>query len=126
MSIHCPFCNSERVRTRNIARKLGGAAGAAGGAATGAANAVVGARSGAAIGAVAGPVGIALGGLAGAILGGLAGVPWVAWPAPGSARRSMHGCSITSNARRAAMCFPIPTADASVATQRVQPLPFLF
>lgn len=73
MSIHCPFCNSERVRTRNIARKLGRAAGAAGGAATGAANVVVGARSGASIGAVAGTVGIALGGLAGAILGGLAG-----------------------------------------------------
>lgn len=114
MSIHCPFCNSERVRACNIARKVGGAAGAAGGAATGAANAVVGARSGAAIGAVAGPVGIALGGLEGAILGGLAGgaVGSLAGARLGEARRSMPGCSTTSNARPAAMCFPPPTTDA--------------
>jgi hypothetical protein len=73
MSINCPFCNSERVRALNHARKVGGTAGAFGGAATGAASAVAGAQSGAALGAVAGPISAALGGLAGAILGGLAG-----------------------------------------------------
>lgn len=73
MPIYCPSCNSEHIRTRNFARKVGGAAGALGGAATGAASAVTGAQSGAALGAVAGPIGAVLGGVAGAILGGLAG-----------------------------------------------------
>lgn len=69
----CPNCGSEHLRTKNIAKKAGGAVGAVAGGASGIAGAMSGARMGFLVGAMAGPVGAFAGSLAGAALGGLFG-----------------------------------------------------
>lgn len=69
----CKLCGSNKIRTKNTARKIGGVIGGISGAGAGMAGTLSGAQVGAAAGAIAGPLGIALGGAAGAILGGLIG-----------------------------------------------------
>ena len=75
MTIQCPQCQSERIHTRNLAKKAGGALGTAAGTASGIASALRGATAGASVGAsagsLAGPGGSLIGTVAGAILGGL-------------------------------------------------------
>lgn len=73
MNLHCPNCYSERVTTRNRAKKAGGLIGGIAGTASGAAGAFSGSEIGMTVGVVAGPPGMAIGALAGAILGALVG-----------------------------------------------------
>lgn len=73
MSFHCPNCHSERVTTRNRAKKAGGFIGGVAGTASGAAGAFSGSEIGMTVGIVAGPPGMAAGAIAGAILGALFG-----------------------------------------------------
>jgi hypothetical protein len=62
MSISCPQCDSDRIRSKNIGRKAGGTIGT-----------FAGAARGATMGAAAGPAGAIVGGIAGALMGGLFG-----------------------------------------------------
>ncbi|MBP7780177.1 MAG: hypothetical protein KA045_01410 [Burkholderiaceae bacterium] len=77
MKVCCPLCQSERIETKDYAKKAGGFLGLIGGAASGIASARNGAQIGTVVGAtvgfVAGPLGSRLGSLAGAIIGGLVG-----------------------------------------------------
>jgi hypothetical protein len=68
----CPNCQSTRVGTRNLGKKIGGALGAMTGAACGAALAWRGAQVGAIAGATLGPAGSFVGAILGAALSGLA------------------------------------------------------
>lgn len=70
---YCPRCHSERITTKDIARKAAGTAGVVAGAVGGVAKAIQGARTGAVVCAFACPYGPFIGFIAGAILGGLAG-----------------------------------------------------
>jgi len=70
---HCPQCQSDRITTKNYAKKTGGTIGAVAGAAAGAASVLSGAEIGAVTGMLAGPMGAAIGTIAGAIIGGLIG-----------------------------------------------------
>jgi len=69
----CPSCRSERVETRNLARKAGGLIGTVGGTVGGAISSLSGAEFGMTVGVVAGPPGMVMGGLLGALVGSLVG-----------------------------------------------------
>ncbi|MBP5997668.1 MAG: hypothetical protein KA535_06945 [Azonexus sp.] len=73
MSLNCPICRSQRIVTKDLAKKTCTFVGTVGGAASGAAGAVTGAEIGLALGALAGPIGRGVGGFAGALIGGLVG-----------------------------------------------------
>ena len=77
MKVCCPQCQSERIETKDYAKKAGGFLGLIGGAASGIASArngvEVGTIVGASVGLIAGPIGSRAGSLAGAIIGGLVG-----------------------------------------------------
>ncbi len=73
MPIICPKCDSERIHTRNRARKAGGAVGTLAGATTGAAGLFQGARYGWAAAASIAPMGMPYTRIAGAIIGGIVG-----------------------------------------------------
>lgn len=73
MVYRCPSCHSERIETRNLARKAGGLIGTLGGSVGGAASSLSGAEVGMTVGVVAGPPGMVLGGLLGALIGALVG-----------------------------------------------------
>jgi hypothetical protein len=62
MSISCPQCDSDRIRSKNIGRNAGSTIGT-----------FAGAARGASLGAAAGPAGVIVGGIAGALMGGLFG-----------------------------------------------------
>ena len=67
----CPNCQSERIVTKDVAKKTCGLLGMVGGAASGTAGALSGAEIGGAIGMIGGPPGATLGALAAAILGAI-------------------------------------------------------
>ncbi|MET3119986.1 hypothetical protein AAKU64_004234 [Undibacterium sp. GrIS 1.8] len=77
----CPKCQSDRIDTKNYAKKTGGTIGTVAGVVFGAAGVVTGAELGAATGVtagltaglIAGPIGSVIGSIAGAIIGGLVG-----------------------------------------------------
>lgn len=73
LNLICPKCQSERIRTNNYAKKVGGTVGCVAGATSAASSALTGARIGATVGLVAGPIGVGLGTIAGAIVGILLG-----------------------------------------------------
>lgn len=73
MVYRCPNCRSERIKTRNLARKAGGLIGTVGGSVGGAASSLSGAEIGMTVGVVAGPPGMVVGGLLGALVGALVG-----------------------------------------------------
>lgn len=73
----CPHCNSHRITSSHLGRRVGGAIGTIAGAATATARVSGGAKLGAEIGALlgtpAGPAGFTVGTVAGAVLGAMAG-----------------------------------------------------
>jgi hypothetical protein len=71
MSLKCPKCTSDQVRTRDNAMKAGAVIGVTGGAISGFSGALAGAEMGALAGSLVGPVGIPIGGIGGAIFGAL-------------------------------------------------------
>jgi hypothetical protein len=73
MTMTCPHCQSQRVATKDIAKKTGGVLGMVGGAASGTVGTLGGAELGATVGMIAGPAGVLIGGLAGAFFGALVG-----------------------------------------------------
>jgi hypothetical protein len=73
MTVICPKCHSERIDTRNRARKVGGTIGMAAGATTGAAGLFQGARAGWATASIIAPHGMPYTRIAGAIIGGIVG-----------------------------------------------------
>ena len=74
---NCPHCQSHRVITSHLGRRVGGAVGALAGAMTATARVTGGAQLGAEIGALlgtpAGPAGFTVGAFSGALLGAMAG-----------------------------------------------------
>lgn len=91
MTLKCPKCQSERIETKNYAKKTGSTIGTVAGAARGAAVVVAGAEIGATAGLIAGPVGVTIGSIAGAIIGGLVG------GAVGGAAGAMFGEVVDDN-----------------------------
>jgi hypothetical protein len=73
MTLICPKCHSERIDTRNLARKAGGTLGTLAGATSGAAGLFQGARAGWAAASIIAPQGMAYTRIAGAIIGGIVG-----------------------------------------------------
>lgn len=73
MPLICPHCRSERIATRNFARKTAGLIGTVGGTVGGAASGLSGAEIGMTVGIVAGPPGMMIGGFLGALFGALIG-----------------------------------------------------
>jgi len=71
MMTKCPNCQSERIVTKDVAKKTCGLLGMVGGAASGTTGALSGAEIGGAIGMIGGPPGATLGALAAAILGAI-------------------------------------------------------
>lgn len=70
MSLQCPRCASERIDTKDIARKTAGSVGTVAGAAGGAIGALNGAEIGGSVGTLAGPGGVVFGVLVGLLVGG--------------------------------------------------------
>ena len=67
----CPNCQSERIVTKDFAKKTCGFLGIVGGAASGTTGTLSGAELGGTIGLIGGPPGVTLGVFAGAFLGAL-------------------------------------------------------
>ena len=70
----CPNCQSNRIVTKDVAKKTCGFLGMVGGAASVTTGTITGAEIGSTVGMIGGPPGATLGTLAGAILGALIGV----------------------------------------------------
>lgn len=73
MTLTCPKCESDRIDTKNIARKTGGSVGTLAGATGGALGALSGAEIGGSVGTLGGPGGIVFGTIVGALIGGATG-----------------------------------------------------
>ena len=73
MITKCPNCQSNRVVTKDFAKKACGIMGMIGGAASGTTGTLAGAEIGGTVGMIGGPAGITFGSIAGAILGALVG-----------------------------------------------------
>ena len=69
----CPNCQSERIVTKDVAKKTCGFLGMLGGAASATTGTLSGAELGGTVGIIAGPPGATLGTIAGALLGALMG-----------------------------------------------------
>ena len=69
----CPNCQSERIVTKDVAKKTCGFLGTLGGAASATTGTLSGAELGGTVGIIAGPPGATLGTIAGALLGALMG-----------------------------------------------------
>ena len=69
----CPNCQSERIVTKDVAKKTCGFLGMLGGAASAMTGTLSGAELGGTVGIIAGPPGATLGTIAGALLGALMG-----------------------------------------------------
>ena len=68
---NCPNCKSNRVDTKDIAKKTCGFLGLVGGVASGTTGTLGGAEVGGTIGMIVGPAGVALGSFSGAFMGAL-------------------------------------------------------
>ena len=68
---NCPNCKSDRVDTKDVAKKTCGFLGVVGGVASGTTGTFGGAEVGGTIGMIAGPAGVALGSFSGAFMGAL-------------------------------------------------------
>lgn len=73
MALKCPKCESERIDTKDIARKTGGSVGTVTGAVGGAVGALSGVEIGGSVGSLVGPIGTFWGAVMGALIGGATG-----------------------------------------------------